>query len=209
MVLLPASCFAENTGTLVNLEGKWQSFQAAIPALEEARSGWEILNDFSKELAFAETDFTSLEALQAELKTLLPAEQANIQTNGLSAIVVDKDPLNLMDEEKTNSLQRITEWPLYSIDPLVRRSSALQESGAHEKTGAYIHSDLAKQLNLKENQIVILQQGNQRSAQLPIILNDRLPRDVVWTPAGRQETSSLGPSFGEINIIPIDTFSLS
>jgi formate dehydrogenase (NADP+) alpha subunit len=49
-VVFPAASFAEVSGTLTNLEGKEQSFLAAIPAYREARPDWWIISQLAQKL---------------------------------------------------------------------------------------------------------------------------------------------------------------
>ena len=47
-VMLPIAPYAENSGTFVNLEGRWQSFEAAVRAPGEARPGWKVIAGHGK-----------------------------------------------------------------------------------------------------------------------------------------------------------------
>jgi NADH-quinone oxidoreductase subunit G len=188
-VILPIAAFAETSGTFVNVEGRWQSFAAAVPAPDEARPGWKVLRVLGNLLDVAGFDYVSSEDARDELKQL--AENVNLQLAPWTC------PTEF--QTKANELTRITEWPLYSGDSVVRRAAALQQSAAHEATAIYINPQLAARLQLQAGQIVNAVQGNGK-AQLPVIIDARIPDACVWIPAGRQETAVLGDSFGAIEI---------
>src|SRR6185312_10046567 len=72
-VLFPLAAFAETAGTFINIEGTWQSFQAAIPPLGEARPGWKILHTLSNTLGIVGADYTCVEAVRDAVKAVVPA----------------------------------------------------------------------------------------------------------------------------------------
>lgn len=188
-VILPIATFAETSGTYVNVAGDWQSFAAAVPAPDEVRPGWKVLRVLGNLLDVPGFDYVSSEDVRNELKQL--TEKANLQ--------VEPWPCPTELKEQTHQLTRITEWPLYSVDSIVRRAEALQQSAAHEATAIYINTNLATQLRLQANQLATVIQGNHK-VQLPVMLDERIPDNSVWIPAGREETANLGESFGAIEI---------
>jgi predicted molibdopterin-dependent oxidoreductase YjgC len=73
-VVLPAAGFAEENGTLTNLEGRVQSLGQAVAIPGEARDGWEILSILSNRLGVTQTYDSAAVVTQEISDTLdLPA----------------------------------------------------------------------------------------------------------------------------------------
>lgn len=199
-VLLPVVCFAENEGTFINVEGRVQSFKQVVPPAHQVRLGWEVLQSMSKMMQISEMNYPSIDSVRQAigLHDLDIATSQSLQTHSFN------DEPNLIPMPSVNDhhdLVRITEWPLYSVDPLVRYAEVLQQAGSCEPTAVYVHSLVAEQMNLTIGESVLLRQGQAKSQSMPVVVDDRIPPGCVWTPAARQETATLGPSFGIVRII--------
>jgi NADH-quinone oxidoreductase subunit G len=112
-VLLPAAAFAEGSGTYVNLEGRWQSFAGAARAPRAARPAWKVLRVLGNLLELADFDYQSSEQVRDELRRAV--DQAA--------------PRGAVSESSPTRLKRIEnlrDVPMYQVDPLVRRATALQ-----------------------------------------------------------------------------------
>ncbi len=115
-IILPIGTFAETSGTYVNLEGRWQSVPGAASPVGEARPGWKVLRVLANLLNLAEFDYTSSDQITDELRrqvdqapVFAPAASSHaLQLSGVAAIELDV--------------------PIYQVDALVRRSSALQKT---------------------------------------------------------------------------------
>ena len=113
-VVLPMAAFTETSGTFVNMEGKWQSVQGVGVPKGEARPAWKILRVLG---TMADIDGFELDSSEAVLEAA-QAAAGEATAWGWSA------PANL-----GNADAAVTTAPgIYQIDPLVRRSEALQQS---------------------------------------------------------------------------------
>src|SRR5690606_4157165 len=119
-ILLPVAAFAETDGTYVNAEGRWQSFGQAADAPGETRAGWRVLRVLGNALALPDCDYRSAadvrDALLGELGGTPPAGDNGYRGRlevTLDPVSADLDALDV---------------PIYSIDPLVRRSEPLQHT---------------------------------------------------------------------------------
>jgi len=120
-ILLPTATFAETAGTFVNVEGRWQSFDAAADLTGESRPGWRVLRVLGNELELPACDYQTpsdvVAALERELggRDLSPTEGAYrgsfTPTGG--SVRVDVAELDV---------------PIYAVDAVVRRSAALQDT---------------------------------------------------------------------------------
>lgn len=114
-VVLPAGTFAETSGSYMNVEGVWQSFAGVAKPVGEARPAWKILRVLANLLHVPDCNYLTSEDIAAELRALPvndhPARQVTIET----AAMVRMRPADL-------------EVPINSVDALVRRAEALQQT---------------------------------------------------------------------------------
>lgn len=197
-VLLPLAPFTETSGTFINAQGDWQSFTAAVKPKEEARPGWKIWRVLGNMFDLPGFEYTSSQDVLAEFKATLQANPSNGSADLAQLSVLFHQPA-IKAAKITADWQRITQWPLYYSDSLVRRSEPLQESAANEAIGIRINTKMAIQNNWEANQILVVQQNLGR-AELPIILDDRIPDKCVLIAAGHSKTQALGDSFGVVTL---------
>ncbi|MGI9308712.1 MAG: molybdopterin-dependent oxidoreductase, partial [Gammaproteobacteria bacterium] len=116
-IVLPVGCFAETSGTFVNAAGLWQSFAGVSMPVGESRPGWKVLRVLGNLLGFDGFEYTSSEAVRDELQgDFVPASQPVAEQIGSAPI----------DSAIAADFRPVLQLPMYSIDPLVRRASALQ-----------------------------------------------------------------------------------
>jgi NADH-quinone oxidoreductase subunit G len=117
-VLLPIATFAETSGTYINAEGRWQSFAAAAEPVGEARPAWRVLRVLGNSLGVAEFEYRSSEDVREELRAQLGEVPPDNDYRG--SVELNLDDQNVAEME--------IDVPIYSVDALVRRSQALQET---------------------------------------------------------------------------------
>ncbi len=116
-LLLPTGTFAETSGTYVNVEGTWQSFSGVASAVGEARPTWKVLRVLGNLVDAPGFDYvTSVDVRDEFVARLGEISTSNAyEASGRIAKVNGADaPANDID------------IPLYSVDALVRRATALQ-----------------------------------------------------------------------------------
>jgi NADH-quinone oxidoreductase subunit G len=114
-VILPIGTFAETSGTFVNVEGVWQSFNGVAQPVGEARPAWKALRVLGNMLKAQDFDYQSSEEICAELQALEAVTVAATQTDFEAAAAVAVKAADL-------------EVPINSVDGLVRRAEALQQT---------------------------------------------------------------------------------
>ena len=117
-ILLPIGTFAETAGTFVNIEGNWQSFGAAATLVGDARAGWRVLRVLGNKFKMPNCDYQSAAEISDELANEIGQVESDNSYKGKVAVnlqPVDVDAIEL-------------DVPMYSVDPVVRRGSALQET---------------------------------------------------------------------------------
>jgi NADH-quinone oxidoreductase subunit G len=99
----------------------------------------------------------------------------------------------------SNGLIRVGHLPLYAVDPLVRRSKPLQATGDTIAAAAYLNSKTASQQGVVANEVVRVVQAHYQ-AQLPVVIDEGVPDQCVFIPAGVQDSQSLGDAYGSVEL---------
>ena len=124
-VLLPMGSFAETSGTYVNLEGRWQSQTGVASAIGEARPGWKILRVLGNELGLDGFAFQSSDEVRVELARLI---EANAGGAVPTSVVTTHVPAIAAVAGAAELDLGMLDIPMYSIDAVLRRSAALQQT---------------------------------------------------------------------------------
>ncbi|MGH8185770.1 MAG: molybdopterin-dependent oxidoreductase, partial [Steroidobacteraceae bacterium] len=116
-VILPIGSFAETSGTYVNLEGRWQSAPGAASPVGESRPAWKVLRVLGNLLNLPGFEQTSSDQVTEEVRKAL-ADQPEFSVKSSARTLQSKLALTPGQAER--------DVALYQVDPIVRRSSALQ-----------------------------------------------------------------------------------
>lgn len=196
-VILPTGSFAEIQGSFINMAGCWQTFSPAIPLLGQARSGWEILQTLGNSLELVDFNRSDHSFIREELEPILLEYLAAPISNQFDKQKTQKRVL--LEQPSRNKIIRITEWPIYSVDSLVRRSLALQAAASNDPVTIAMNAALACRLNFTAGQLIRIEQ-EEGQAVLPLSIQTGIPDNCVYIPAGCEETAALGESFGEVKL---------
>lgn len=188
-VILPISTFAESSGTFINIEGHWQSFSGAVAPKGEARPGWKVLCALANFLDLPGFDYDSSEVIKDELAQLkIQAHHATYHPN-------------FHEKEKTQ-LTRLSAWPIYRTDQLVRHAKSLQATPINPAPAAYLHPKMAAKLHLHDaKQVSVIQ--DTVTVVLPLILDERIAENCVYIPAGFEETAKLNANFHDVSLASV------
>ena len=94
---------------------------------------------------------------------------------------------------------RIGDVPPYAADPLVRRSTALQQTKDAGVAAIHLNARVAEQAGMTGGGQVTVKQGT-GSATLPLVIDEAVPDGCVRVPAAMPGTGDLGGSFGEVTL---------
>ncbi len=191
--LLPIATFAETAGTFVNLEGQWQSQQAACPPTELSRPAWKVLRVIGNALNLQGFEFLTAESVREEL-----AQQCgDLQPNNL---VESAARFTGMTVEKAE-WQRIIEVPIYAVDSTTRQAKSLQATPlAIVSDKAVIHPETAKTLKLQPEDRLQIQLGAQTVATLDWLADDGVPQHCVAIATATTATYLLGATQTDFTI---------
>jgi NADH-quinone oxidoreductase subunit G len=116
-ILLPSGTFAETSGTYVNVEGEWQSFSGVANPVGEARPTWKILRVLGNLIDAPGFDYVTSEDVRDEFMSQLGEVTTSNVYDGsatIAKVTASDSPASDID------------IPLYSVDAVVRRATALQ-----------------------------------------------------------------------------------
>ena len=189
-VLLPAAPFTETPGTFVSMEGRVQSFHAAVHPLGEARPAWKVLRVLGTMLGLKGFEFDDAE--QVRDACIGGKDVQSLLSNRIS-LDEKQNPVN------PQGIQRVSDVPIYFADPLARRSPPLQKTSDAQPPRAWMNARLMGRLGLADGNPVFVSQGNGR-IRLNAKKDDGIPDDCVRIAAGHPSTAALGPMFGTLTV---------
>ncbi len=192
-VLLPIAPFTETSGTFMSMEGRVQSFAAAVKPLGETRPAWKVLRVLGNLLGLEGFDFDNSEQVKEEI--FGGEKPSAVVWNRLNNNL--RELIDIQVKIKTDVLQRVGEVPLYQSDSIVRRSPPLQKTKYAAQAVAGMSAEQLAKLSLQDGDEVIVQQGT-GSARLKAKCDTRLPLGVVRIAGASAATLELGDLMGEI-----------
>jgi NADH-quinone oxidoreductase subunit G len=188
-VILPVATFAETSGTYVNVEGRWQSFPGASKPFGDARPAWKVLRVLGNLCGVSGFEYVSSEETLAEVRGAC----GEIQPDNTPDFGQSLAPF------RADGLLRVADVPIYAADSLVRRARALQASPLARPAEVRLHPDVARDLGVTgRDQVQVRQNG--ATVELPLVLDESIPRGCVWIPAGLPASVALGPAVGPVAI---------
>jgi len=190
-VLLPMAAFTETAGTLVNAEGRWQSFEGAVKPFGEARPAWKILRVMGNLCELDGFEYMSCQDVSTELKNKMADS-----VSGEHGVFPVSNAL-----ATHRGYQRIGDLPIYATDSLVRRSQPLQQTAdAAQLAKIRISAHTAQQAGLSDaSQAKVRQAGGE--VTLPLEIDGRVPDMCVYLPTAITANLSLGSPFDEVELI--------
>ncbi len=189
-VILPLAVYTETSGTYVNAEGFWQSFKGISTAEGEARPGWKILRVLGNLFNVDGFDYVSSQDVKEELKQQCQDIQLNNSVECTQSVSI---------KSLNGNLQRIGDVPLYAIDVLVRRATALQKTKDAEHDVARMNSKQAELSSVAGSEKVKVNQGSAH-AYFPLVIDEGIPDGCVWISSAMQSSLTLGETFASVEV---------
>ncbi len=191
-VLLPVGTFLETAGSLVNTEGHWQKFEGCVTPPGEARPAWKVLRVLGNLLDLSGFEYNAVTDIRAEMESLF----SDIPMDGVTPWVLDTIT------RLPPGLIRVSDVPIYNVDPLVRRSAPLQAThDARASRRLHANARTLQNAGLADGEkATLLQDGG--VVVVTVISDERLPDNAVYLPAGTKEMQGLGGSFGPVQMAP-------
>jgi NADH-quinone oxidoreductase subunit G len=190
-VILPIAAFAETSGTFVNSEGRWQSFNGAGSPPGEARPGWKVLRVLGNALDLEGFGYQSSAQVLEEIRSEFPME-----LEFSNRLPTAHEPGTF---EFNGELFRAFGTPIYATDAVVRRAAALQQTEDAAPATVSLNPGQAKTLALADAEWVLVTQ-NGGTEKLRLEIDDSVPDGCAWIPAGMPGTETLGMGFGPLKL---------
>jgi NADH-quinone oxidoreductase subunit G len=125
-LLLPIGTFAETSGTYVNVAGTWQSFAGIANPVGEARPAWKVLRVLGTLLEAEGFDYVTSEDVRDEIAAKLGEVTPSSYSGGKKSAKANG----------ADAPQAEIDVPIYSVDSLVRRATALQLTAEAKRTAS-------------------------------------------------------------------------
>ena len=113
-LMLPIGTFAETSGTFINCEGSWQSFNGVSSPVHEARPGWKVLKVIGDLLKLDGFEFESTLDVLSELREKLGETETS------------NNPEKYKNQSNGNKKASVERVPMYQMDVILRHSPSLQ-----------------------------------------------------------------------------------
>jgi NADH-quinone oxidoreductase subunit G len=132
-----------------------------------------------------------------ELDTVEEVRKACLNGRDVAKLLSNELQIQIEQQTRSSSIERIADVPIYFADPLVRRSPPLQKTKDAQPPKAWMNGRLMSRLGVGKGDLVLVsQQGGQ--ARLKAGLDERVPDDCVRIAAAHPSTAGLGPMFGAV-----------
>jgi len=188
-VILPAANFMETSGTYVNAEGFWQSFQGVIEPKGGSRPAWKILRVLANLTGVDGFDYLSSEEVKAEVRSQCESIELSNALDGSTTVVIPS----------ATGMHRSSDVPMYAADAIVRRAGSLQQTVDAQTMCVRLNSAEADRLGLTAASTVTVKQGD-NSAALMLVIDDTIPDASAWIPLAVEGSNVLGPAFEAVSI---------
>jgi len=188
-VLLPMNCFSETSGTFVNCEGRWQSFAAVSRAPAGSRPGWKVLRVLGNLLELDGFDQTSSQQVRDSLSQMIGDVTVNNTHCGEFVGYL----------ESGGGLQRVDYLPMYAVDSMVRRATALQKTPDADVASVSLNPADASRLGLSDGDKAVVLQGDE-DADMDVVVTDSIAEGSALISQAIETTLELGAPFGSVQI---------
>ncbi|UCH40993.1 MAG: NADH-quinone oxidoreductase subunit G [Gammaproteobacteria bacterium] len=191
-LVLPLAAVVETSGSFVNVEGLWQSFNGCVSAPGESRQGWKLLTALGQVLLPGQFDYADSVAVRNELKALC----SDVSLSNLCGIEASDTSL----PQDAGSIQKIGMTPIYASDDMARLSSALQATPLmKQQTAVVLNREQARKSKLGSSEQVQVRQGK-GTAVLPLRIDEAVPAGCVYVPSGIDAVKHLSDAYGKIEL---------
>jgi NADH-quinone oxidoreductase subunit G len=188
-VMLPAASFMETSGTYVNAEGFWQSFNAVLDARGGARPAWKVLRVLGNLTGIDGFDYLSSKDVKDEVRAMCESIELSNAIDGAATVTVNT----------AAGLHRASDVPMYAGDAVVRRAASLQQTVDAQSMCVRLNSAEAERLGVNTASTVTVKQGD-NSTDMELVIDDTIPDASAWIPLAVEGNDLLGAAFAEVSI---------
>jgi len=188
-VMLPIGPFTETAGSFVNAEGRIQSFNGVATPYGDSRPAWKVIRVLANLLGADGFDQVTINDIRAEL---------NFSEVDMSLHLREWNVPEKTDGRAVDMI-RLADVPMYAVDSIVRRATALQATHDNPRPAARVNQAEADRLGVFNGTPVTVRMV-EGSANLPVVVDERVPDGCVLVSSGYPETATLG-AFGPATVV--------
>jgi NADH-quinone oxidoreductase subunit G len=202
-VMLPVAPFTETSGSFINIEGRLQSFEAAVPPAGQTRPGWKVLRVLGNMLDLEGFDQNSSEQVRQQA-----LEGHSPQADGLLSLAWTVDTTKVQGTELGvlrlghAELERLPDLPIYMVDSIVRRADSLLQTQQSAAPKAWMHPEKLKELSLVPGMSAKVRQDDAELV-LELASDPRLAPDVIRLGLGHPALQAIQLGYGKVFIKPV------
>ena len=190
-VVFPLAAFTETDAGYINCDGVYQFASSAVKPMGQSRPGWKILRVLGNFLKLDGFDHVTSKDIITELEEVYDLSEP-ISVRYKPDLQVDNHIVAQSTGLKHGKqLDRIIDVPVYSVDPTVRRATALQSTKDADTVALLACAEELEELGFKHGDRLAVR-SEAGEVTLPVQPDDRVPRGAVYVPTGLSETSVLG-----------------
>ncbi len=169
-VILPIASSYEISGTFINISGLPQSFNAAIPHGYEIKQGWLAIDELAQKLKQPGFNYISIEEILKEIKI-------NIQIK--NKLIWNEINVENLDTNINKDFSIIPTFSNYSIDPLLRRATALQNTYIKHEKAINVNSITYNKLKIINNFTNIKNVENNDTDKYFVLIDNDIADDTI------------------------------
>ena len=170
-LLLPIAPFTETSGSLINMEGRLQSFHGVSKGYGDSRPLWKILRVLGNIFEVDGFEFDSSEEVLQEA----------IDKDALAGKLDNRSSWQGAAAPAGSGLTRVGGTGIYHTDAIVRRAESLQQTGHAEVPAARVHPLTLAALGLLDGDSVRAKHGA-HSVTVSVAADKTLPENIVHLP---------------------------
>ena len=190
--MLPLAATVETSGSFVNVEGLWQSFNGCVAAAGDSRPGWKILAALGQVLRPGEFEYADSVAVRAELRELC----SDVALSNLCGVKTRARKL----PQASGKIDRVGSAPIYASDDMARLSKPLQSTPLMRlQSAAVMNHKTASDRKLLGSEQIQVKQGS-GTAVLPLRLDEGVADGCVYLPQGIDAVRDLAAAYGSISL---------
>lgn len=194
-VILPLAQFTEYAGSMININGTLQAFNASVEPYGESRPGWKIIRVLGNLLDKRGFEHNSIDEVRAEISANIEFASAmpKWQDQKIQPIVFNQ----------SKDLLRLGPISLYAVDSLVRRAKSLQATrDAHNAPKIKMNSKTAQNLNVvhKETVLVSTQHSADKTIKLDVHIDEGIADFTAIIYQANKHTIELGAPYSKLEV---------
>jgi len=155
-----------------------------------------VLRVLANKLGLEKAEYQSSEQIRDELKQLFSNdEDFNSNLSSFEHINLDSE----VASNDASKMYRVSDTPIYAVDNVVRRASSLQKAVVDQQSHVAMSGLQAKQLDMFDEQIVRVVQGN-TELTLPLRIDENISEGCIWVQKSSTQNDSLGEAIAPVEI---------